>query len=188
MQLLIIPELKWDNISMYFVTSLPKIEKGCDSIWVIVNRLTKSAHFILIKISYSLQKLEKLYIEKIVSLHGIPSSIVSNRDPRFTSRFGEGLQTEMSTKQMTIQSLEYLLGACVLDQRGVWDIYLSLIEFTYNNNFHLSIGITLFKGLYGWRCRTPLCWYELGENVVLRSKFFQQTNENIKMIQERMKA
>lgn len=124
------------------MTSFSKTTKVCDSIWVIVNRLTKSAHFILIKISYPLGKLVELYIEKIVSLHGIPSRILSNRDLRFTSRFWKSLQEIMGTKlklssayhpqtdgqtERTIQSLEDRLRACVLEQGGGWDIYLSLI-------------------------------------------------------------
>ena len=87
MQPLNIPEWKWDSISMDFVSGLPKTVKGNDSIWVIVDRLTKSAHFLPMKINHSMQKLAEMYIEEIVRLHGIPSSIVSDRDPRFTSRF-----------------------------------------------------------------------------------------------------
>lgn len=99
MQPLSIPKWKWDLIFMDFVMSFPKTIKGCDSAWVIVNRLTKSAHFILIKINYPLQKLVELYIEKVASLHGIPLSIVSDRDLRFTSRFWQCLQKAMGTKQ-----------------------------------------------------------------------------------------
>jgi hypothetical protein len=87
MQLLFVPEWKWDNISMDFVGALPKTVKGFDSIWVIVDRLTKSVHFVPIKTGMSVAKLVEIYIEQIVRLHGIPSSIVSDRDPRFTSKF-----------------------------------------------------------------------------------------------------
>lgn len=86
MQPLSIPEWKWDKISMDFVTSLPKMTKGCDSIWVIVNRLAKSAHFLPIKINHSLHKLVELYIKEIVKLHGVLSSILSYRYLRFTLR------------------------------------------------------------------------------------------------------
>lgn len=82
-----IPEWKWDSISMDFITSLLKTTNGCDSIWVVVYRLTKFAHFIPIRINYNLQKLVELYIQKIVSLYGILSSIISDKDLRFTSRF-----------------------------------------------------------------------------------------------------
>ena len=82
-----VPEWKWDCITMDFIVSLPKTLENHDSIWVIVDRLTKAAHFIPINIRYSLEKLTQLYIREVVRLHGIPSSIVSDRDPRFTSKF-----------------------------------------------------------------------------------------------------
>jgi len=91
MQPLFVPEWKWDSISMDFVGALPKTVKGFDSIWVVVDRLTKSAHFILIKAGMTMAKLAEIYIEQVVRLHGIPSSIVSDRDPRFTSKFWESL-------------------------------------------------------------------------------------------------
>jgi len=87
MQSLFVPEWKWDSISMDFVGALPKIVKGFDSIWVIVDRLTKSTHFIPIKTGMSVVRLAEIYIEQVVRLHGIPSSIVSDRDPRFISKF-----------------------------------------------------------------------------------------------------
>jgi hypothetical protein len=98
MQPLFVSEWKWDSISMDFVGALPKTIKGFDSIWVIVDRLTKSAHFVPIKTSMSVAKLAEIYIEQIVRLHSIPSSIVSDRDPRFTSKFWESLQVALGTK------------------------------------------------------------------------------------------
>ena len=76
---------------------------------------------------------------------------------------------------------------CVLEQGGTWDSYLSLIEFTYNNGFYSSIGMTPFEALYGIRCRTPLCWYESGEGVMVGPEMVQQITDKIKMIQEKMK-
>ena len=87
MQPLPIPEWKWDHVTMDFVVGLPRTASGKDAIWVIINRLTKIAHFISIKISFSLDMLAKLYVNEIVSIHGVPVSIISDRDPRFTSRF-----------------------------------------------------------------------------------------------------
>ena len=81
-----IPEWKWDRITMDFVVRLPLTEMKHDSVWVVVDRLSKSAHFLLVRIDYSLDKLVELYIKDIVRLHGIPISIISYRDPRFTSR------------------------------------------------------------------------------------------------------
>ncbi|GAU45527.1 hypothetical protein TSUD_400740 [Trifolium subterraneum] len=168
-----------------------------------VYRLTKSAHFIAIKIGTLVPKLAEIYVEQIIRLHGIPSSIVSDRDPKFTSRFWESLQEVLGTKlrlssayhpqtdgqsERTIQSLEDLLRACVLEQGESWDSCLTLIEFTYNNSFHSSIGMAPYEALYGRRCRTPLCWYESGETVVLGPDIVQETTKKIRMIQEKMKV
>lgn len=95
MQPLSISEWKWDSLSMDFMLGFPRIVKGYDLIWVIVDILAKSAHFILIFITYSLNKLVEMYINEIMRLHGIPSSLVSYRDPKFTLRFWECLQKAM---------------------------------------------------------------------------------------------
>jgi len=87
-----------------------------------------------------------------------------------------------------IQSLEDLLRACVLDHMGSWGDMLPLVEFTYNNSYHSSIGMLPYEALYGWRCRTPLCWNQDGESLVFGPEFLQQTIEKVKAIQERMKA
>jgi hypothetical protein len=78
---------KWEKIAMDFVMKLPRTKKGHDAIWVIVDRLTKSAHFLPIKETYDLERLAQLYVDEIVSRHGVPLSIVSDRDNRFTLRF-----------------------------------------------------------------------------------------------------
>jgi len=167
MQPLFVPEWKWDSISMDFVGALQKTVKGFDSIWVIVDQLTKSAHFIPMKTGMSVARLVEVYIKQVVRLHGIPSSIVSDRDPRFTSMFWESLQAALGTKlrlssayhpqtdgqtERTLHSLEDFLRACVLEQGVSWVECLPLIEFTYNNSFHSSIGMAPFEALYGRRC------------------------------------
>jgi len=96
--LLDIPKWKWDSISMDFVTSLSNTPNRHDAIWVIVDRLTKSAHFIPINISFPVSQLAEIYIREIVKLHGDPSSIVSDRDPRFTSRFWKSLQEALGSQ------------------------------------------------------------------------------------------
>ncbi len=202
LQPLEIPEWKWDCISMDFVTGLPRTQKGFDAIWVIVDRLTKSAHFLPIRVNYPLEKLAKLYVDEIVKLHGIPKSIVSNRDPRFTSRFWKALQLSFGTKllfstayhpqtegqtERTIQTLEDMLRACVLSEKESWDRYLPLIEFSYNNSFHASIGMFPYEALYGRKCRSPLCWFEEGEVQLLGPEVVQQTTRKIKDIREKLK-
>ena len=159
MQTMEISEWKWDSITMDFVTSLPNTARGFDAIWVVVDRLTKSAHFIPINVSFPLTKLAEIYIRIIVKLHGVPLSIVSDRDPRFTSEFWKSLQEALGSKlklssayhpqtdgqsERTIQSLEDLLRTCVLEKGGAWDTHLPLIEFTYNNSYHSSIGMAPF--------------------------------------------
>lgn len=145
----------------------------------------------------------EIYIQNIVKLHGVPSSIVSDRDPRFTSRFRKSLQDALGSKlklssayhpqtdgqsERTIQSLEDLLRICVLEQGGAWDSHLPLIGSTYNNSYHSSVGMASFEALYGRRCSTPLCWFESGESVVLGLELVHETTEKVKMIREKMKA
>ncbi|XP_017428675.1 uncharacterized protein LOC108336720 [Vigna angularis] len=105
LQQLEIPEWKWDSIAMDFVTHLPRTVRGHDPIWVIVDRLTKSAHFLAVNLRMSMAKLAQLYIREVVRLHGVPSSIISDRDPRFTSRFWQTLKSEMDNR---------LWGSCLL--------------------------------------------------------------------------
>ncbi|XP_027344923.1 uncharacterized protein LOC113857349 [Abrus precatorius] len=203
LQPLEIPEWKWDSISMDFVFGLPKTRNNHDTIWVIVDRLTKVAHFLPINMKYKLERLVELYVREIVRLHGVPTSVVSDRDPRFTLRFWESLQRALGTKlrlsstyhpqtdsqtEQTIQSLEDLLRACVLEQQGTWEECLSLVEFTYNNSYHASIEMAPFKALYGRRCRTPLCWYEIKEATLCAPNMVQRQTEQIKMIKEKIKV
>ena len=129
LQPLHIPVWKWDEIEMDFVVGLPKTQKGHDSIWVIVDRLTKAAHFIPVRTNYSVEKLAKLYVENIVKLHGVPSRIVSDRGTQFISRFWKSLHKAMGTKldfssayhpqtdgqtERVNQIMEDMLRACVL--------------------------------------------------------------------------
>ena len=198
-----IPEWKWESISMDFVSSLPKTSRGHDAVWVIVDRLTKSAHFIPVNMKYRMEKLVELYIKEVVRLHGIPSSIVSDRDPRFTSRFWTSLHEALGTKlklssayhpqtdgqtERTIQTLEDLLRACIIEQQGSWMDCLPLIEFTYNNSYQASIGMAPFEALYGRKCKTPICWYDDGEAVLLGPEMLQQINEQVRLIREKIKA
>ncbi|RZB76106.1 Transposon Ty3-G Gag-Pol polyprotein [Glycine soja] len=152
---------------------------------------------------YRMEKLAELYIKEVIRLHGIPSSIVSDRDPRFTSRFWTSLHEALGTKlklssayhpqtdgqtERTIQTLEDLLRACIIEQQGSWMDCLPLIEFTYNNSYQASIGMAPFEALYGRKCKTPICWYDDGEAVLLGPEMLQQINEQVKLIREKIKA
>nr|GFC42649.1 putative reverse transcriptase domain-containing protein [Tanacetum cinerariifolium] len=140
-----IPKWKWDNITMDFVTKHPKSSQGYDTIWVIVDRLTKSAIFTPIRETDPMDKLARIYLKEVITRHGIPVSIISDRDPRFTSNFW---RLDMSTayhpetdgqSERTIQTLEDMLRACEIDFGKGWVNHLPLVEFSYNNSYHATI-------------------------------------------------
>ncbi|GJQ95020.1 putative reverse transcriptase domain-containing protein [Tanacetum coccineum] len=177
-----IPEWKWDNITMDFVMKLPKTSQGYDTIWVIVDRLTKSAIFTPMRETNPLDKLAILYIKEVVTRHGIPVSIICDRDPRFASNFWRSLQNALGTNldmstayhpqtdgqsERTIQTLEDMPRACAIDFGKGWVNHLPLVKFSYNNSYHASIKAAPFEALYGRKCRSPVCWTEVGEAQIL---------------------
>ncbi|GJW36076.1 putative reverse transcriptase domain-containing protein [Tanacetum coccineum] len=174
-----IPVWKWERITMDFVSGLPRTPSGYDTIWVIVDRLTKSAHFLPMKKTDSMEKLTRLYWKEIVCRHGIPVSIISNRDIHFTSNFWRSLQEALGTNldtstayhpqtdgqsERTIQTLEDMLRACVIDFGSSWDRHLPLVEFSYNNSYHASIKAAPYEALYGRKYRSHVCWSEVGDS------------------------
>ncbi|KAJ9537877.1 hypothetical protein OSB04_030610 [Centaurea solstitialis] len=203
LQPLDIPVWKWEHITMDLITKLPRTSRSYDAIWVIVDRLTKSAHFIAIRESSPAEALADIYVKEIVARHGVPVTIISDRDVRFTSRFWEKFHEDLGTRlqfstafhpqtdgqsERTIQTLEDMLRACVLDFGGSWDTYLPLAEFSYNNSFHASIGMPPYEMLYGRRCRTPICWGEVGQRELGSTEIVQKTTESIEMIRERLRT
>ncbi|GJR39814.1 putative reverse transcriptase domain-containing protein [Tanacetum coccineum] len=163
----------WDNITMDFVTKLPKSSQGYDTIWVIVDRLTKFAIFIPMRETDLMDKLAIMYLKGVVTRHGIPLLIICDRDPRFASNFWRSLQNALGTSldmstgyhpqtdgqsERTIQTLEDMLRACAIDFGKGWVNHLPLVEFSYNNSYHASIKATPFEALYGRKCRSPICW------------------------------
>nr|GEX94074.1 putative reverse transcriptase domain-containing protein [Tanacetum cinerariifolium] len=171
-----IPVWKWDNITMDFITKLPKSSQVFDTIWVIVDRLTKYAHFLPIRENDPMDKLARLYLDMIVMRHGTPVSIICDRDGRFTSNFWKtfqkalGTNLDMSTayrpeidgqSERTIQTLEEMLHACVIDFGKEWVKHFPLVKFSYKNSYHASIKVALYEALYGWKCRSPVGWAEV---------------------------
>ncbi|GKF13764.1 putative reverse transcriptase domain-containing protein, partial [Tanacetum coccineum] len=141
-----------------------------------VDRLTKSAHFIPTRATDSMETLTRLYIKEIVLRHRVPISIISDHDSHFTSRFWQSLQNALGTQldmstayhpktdgqsERTIQTLEDMLRACVIDFGKGWERHLPLVEFSYNNSYHASIKAAPFEALYGRKCRSPICWAEV---------------------------
>lgn len=200
LQPLPLAEWKWDFVAMDFVRGLPKAPQGKDGMWVIIDRLTKSAHFLPVRHTDTTLNLCNLYIREIVRIHGIPLSIVSDRDPLFTSKFWESFQLAMDTKldmstafhpqtdgqsERTIQILEDMLRACAIEFKGSWSEQLPLVEFAYNNSYQSSIGVAPYEALYGRPCRTPMCWAEVIEETTMKIKIIK---ERLKTAQSRQKS
>nr|GEY14504.1 putative reverse transcriptase domain-containing protein [Tanacetum cinerariifolium] len=158
-------DLRTDNITMDFVTKLPKSSQGYDTIWMIVDRLTKSRIFTPMTETDPMDKLARIYLKEVVTRHEIPVSIISDRDSRFTSNFWRSLQNTLGTmldmsttyhpetdgqSERTIQTLEDMLRACAID---------------------------FGKALYGRKCRSPVCWTEVGEVQILGPELIQETTE-----------
>ncbi|GJZ33233.1 putative reverse transcriptase domain-containing protein [Tanacetum coccineum] len=176
-----IPQWKWENITMDFVTKLPKMAIEDDT----------------------LEKLTRQYLKEVVSRHGVPVSIISDRDGKFTLHFWKtlnkalGTRLDMSTayhpqtdgqSERTIQTLEDMLRACVLDFGKGWDKHLPLVEFSYNNNYHTSIKAAPFKGLYGRKCRSLICWAKVGDRQLTGPEIIYETTKKIVQIKSRIQA
>ncbi|GJS79910.1 putative reverse transcriptase domain-containing protein [Tanacetum coccineum] len=171
-----IPIWKWEGIAMDFMTKLPRTSSGHDTIWVIVDRLTKSAHFLPMREDYKMERLARLYLNEIVARHGVPISIISDRDSRFTSRFWQSMQEALGTRldmstayhpqtdgqsERTIQTLEDMLRA---------------------------VRCAPFEALYGRKCRSPIMWAEVGEGQLIGPELVQETTEKISQIKDRLKV
>ncbi|KAJ0535516.1 putative nucleotidyltransferase, Ribonuclease H [Helianthus annuus] len=194
---------KWENITMDLITKLPRTKKGHDAIWVVVDRLTKSAHFLPIREDFSADKLAQIYVDEIVARHGVPLNIISDRDARFTSHFWRTMQTAMGSQlnlstayhpqtdgqsERTIQTLEDMLRACVIDFGGSWDSHLLLIEFSYNNSYHSSINMAPFEARYGRKCLSPVCWNEIGEAQLTGPALILETTDKVKKVRDNLQT
>ncbi|WVZ52689.1 hypothetical protein U9M48_003726 [Paspalum notatum var. saurae] len=187
---------------MDFIVGLPRTQSGFDSIWVVVDRLTKVAHFIPVKTTYSGAKLAELYMSRIVCLHGVPKKIVSDRGTQFTSHFWKRLHESMGTKlnfssayhpqtdgqtERTNQILEDMLRACAIQYGTSWDKSLPYAEFSYNNSYQASIKMSPFQALYGRRCRTPLHWDQPGEKQLFGPGIIEDAERQVRMIRENLR-
>ncbi|WVZ75970.1 hypothetical protein U9M48_023982 [Paspalum notatum var. saurae] len=168
LQPLAVPSWKWEDIHMDFIVGLPRTQKGYDSIWVIIDRLTKSAHFIPVKTIYHAKTYAELYIARIVYLH-------DRSWHHFDSQFG--IPSTNQRPSRVNQILEDMLRACALTYSTKWDECLPLAEFAYNNSYQKSLEMAPFEALYGRRCRTPLNWSEPGEQVIFGPDLVIQAEE-----------
>jgi hypothetical protein len=168
-----------------------------------VDRLTKVAHFIPVKTTYSGAKLAELYMSRIVCLHGVPKKIVSDRGSQFTSKFWEKLQESMDTKlnfsstydpqtdgqtERTNQILEDMLRACALKYRKSWDKSLPYAEFSYNNSHQASIKMAPYEALYRRQCRTPLFWSQTGESQVFGPEVLKDAEKQVQVVRKSLKV
>jgi hypothetical protein len=197
LQPLPIPLWKWDKVQMDFITGLPKSQKGHDAILVVVDQLSKVAHFLLVKETITASQLAELYISRIVSLHGIPKEISSDRGGLFTSMFWESFQEAMGTHitwssayhpqsqgqvKRVNQVHEDMLRACVISFGKKWEESLPYAEFSYNNSYQASLKMAPFEVLYGCKCRTPLNCSETGERPLVGPDIIQHTEEQVHIV------
>ncbi|GKA35637.1 putative reverse transcriptase domain-containing protein [Tanacetum coccineum] len=167
-----IPQWKWEKITMDFVPKLTKTSTGQDTIWVIIDRPTKSAHFLPMKETDLMEKLTRQYLKEVVSRYGVPVSIFCDRDSRFTSYFLKSLQEALGTQ---------------LDMSITYHPYLPLVEFSYNN-YQTSIKAVSFEALYGQKCRSPVCRAEVRDNQLTGPEIIHETTEKIDQIKSCIQA
>ncbi|GKC23502.1 reverse transcriptase domain-containing protein, partial [Tanacetum coccineum] len=150
-----------------------------------------------------MEKLARMYLKEVVTRHEMPIMIICDRDPRFASNFWRSLQKALGTSldmsttyhtqtdgqsERTIQTLEDMLRAYVIDFGKGWFNHLPLVEFSYNNSYHASIKVAPFEALYGRKCRSPVCWAEVGEVQLTGPEIVQETTETIVQIKQRIEA
>ncbi|GJR60167.1 putative reverse transcriptase domain-containing protein [Tanacetum coccineum] len=168
-----------DNITMDFVTKLPKTQKGNDTIWVIVNRLTKSAIIFPMRETYAMEKLARMFLKE----RSLQKALGTSLDMSTAYHPQTNGQSER-----TIQNLEDMLRAYVVDFGNGWVKHLPLVEFSYNNSYHASIKGTQFEPLYGRKYRSPICWAKVGDARLTGPELIHETTEKIVQIKQRIQA
>ncbi|GKC77589.1 putative reverse transcriptase domain-containing protein [Tanacetum coccineum] len=169
-----IPEWKWDKITMDLITKLPRSRSGHDAIWVIVDRLTKLAHILAIREDFNTERLARLYIDRAL---GTRLDLSTTYHPQIDGQ-----------SERTIQTLEDMLRAYVIEFCGSWDVHLPLAKFSYNNNYHSSIRCAPFEALYGRKCRSPVLWAKIREGSFIGPELVLETTNKVVMIKEKLKA
>eukprot|EP00253_Pinus_taeda_P010896 PITA_10896 len=203
LQPLPIPEWKWEIISMDFITGLPKTKRNNDSFMVVVDKLSKVAQFIPIQSMYKVAQIAHIFMQDVLKLHGLPKMIISYRDVKFTSAFWKTLffdlgsqlnintayhlQTDGQMEQVN-QVVEDMLRAYVMQQPTLWEEYLHLVEFTYNNGYHTSTQISPFEVLYGWKCHTPSTWGGPEDRLSLGPEMLKEMEDMVKRVHANLKA
>jgi hypothetical protein len=205
LQPLPIPEWKWEVVTMDFITKLPRTNKQHDSIMVVVvvDKLIKVAHFIPIKPTHKAVNIVDVYMKEITRLHGIPKTIVSDRDPKFISKFWKGLFNGFGTNlnfstayhpesdgqtERVNQVIEDMLRMYVMDKPSKWEDYLHLVDFTYNNGYQASLKMSSFEALYGRKCNTPVSWDNPTDREVVGPDLLREMEEQMIKIKQNLKV
>jgi hypothetical protein len=203
LQPLPIPEKKWEVITIDFITKLPRTTRQHDSIMVVVDKLTKVAHFVPVKTTHTTTNIAEVYMREIARLHGIPRIIVSDIDTNFTSNFWRGLFKGFGTNlnfsttyhlqsygqiERVNQVIEDTLRMDVMDKPSKWEDYLHLVEFAYNNGYQASMRMSPFEALYGRKCNTPMIWDNLADRVVLGLEFLKDMEDQMFKIKKNLKV
>jgi hypothetical protein len=188
---------------MDFITKLPRTNKQHDFIMVVVDKLTKAAHFIPVKLTHKEANIVDVYMREIARLHGIPKTIVSDRDPKFTSKFWKGLFNGFGTNlnfsttyhpesygqiERVNQVIEDMLRMYVMDKPSKWEDYLHLVEFAYNNGYQASLNMSPFEALYGRKYNTPVSWDNPVDRAVVGPDFLREMEEKMIKIKQNLKV
>jgi transposase InsO family protein len=190
-------------VTMDFITKLPMTIKQHDSIMVVVDKLTKAAHFIFVKKTPNTTNIVDIYLKEVARLHGIPKAIVSDRDSKFTSNFWKGLfkglgtnlnfsttyhpESDGQTKRVN-QIIEDMLRMHVMDKPSKWEDHLHLVEFAYNNGYQASIKMSPFEALYGGKCNTSINWDNSSNWTIIGLDLLRDMEDQMMKIKQNLKA
>jgi hypothetical protein len=202
LQPLPVPEWKWETISLDFITGLPKTQKQNDSIMVVIDKLSKSAHFIPVKSTFKAINIAEIFMKEIFRLHGIPKMVISDRDVKFTSTFWKelfaGLNTNLNFStsyhpqtdgqtERTNQIIEDMLHMYVRTKPNKWEDYIHLVEFAYNNGYQTSSKLSPFEVLYDRKCTTPISWDNPTDRLMVGPEMLQEMENMVRKVQQNLK-
>jgi hypothetical protein len=190
-------------VTVDFIIGLPITGKQHDSIMVVVDKLTKVSHFIPLKTTHKETNVVDIYMKEVARLHGFPKTIVSYRDPKFTSKLWKGLfkgfktnmkfktayhpESDGKTKRVN-QVIEDMLRMYVVDKPSKWDNYLHLVEFSYNNGYQASLKMSMFEALYGKKCNTPVSWDNQVDRAMVGPELLKEMEEQMLNIKQNLKV
>jgi hypothetical protein len=203
LQPLPIPKWKWEVVTMDFIIGFPITRKQHDLIMVVVDKLTKSTHFIPLKTTHKAEDVADIFLKEVAHLHVIPKMIVSDRDLKFTSNLWKGLlkafrmNLNFSTtyhpksdgqKESVNRVIEDMLRMYVMNKPSRWEDYLYLVEFAYNNGYHASLKMSPFETLYGRKCNTLMSWDNLADRAVVGLELLKEMEDQMIKIKQNLKT